>query len=225
MQITKERGLSLKGTLYKVNVKEPNANMIKPGRKNAKLGHRVQTKKWQNCVIYQLTLEERSTCPTDCNQWSNCYGNNMPFAHRHNHESPDFLPLLDRQLDQLARKHRDGFVVRLHVLGDFYSTAYVKFWQDQLHKHPALKVFGYTHRQRTTDIGSLIYDLNLKFPDQCQIRFSDSTELFAANVISEYREPNANEIVCPQQLSKTATCATCGLCWSQGQRQILFLQH
>ena len=227
MQITTERGLSLTGTLYKKNVKEPTALMLKPGRKNAKLGHRVTVKAWQNKIIYQLSLEERASCPTNCKQWSNCYGNNMPFAHRFNHQNPDFLPLLHEQLRYLSLKHRkhDGFVVRLHVLGDFYSVDYVNFWANQLTVCEGLHVFGYTHHQPTTDIGQRITELNQLFPDQFRIRFSDSDHRFSANVVADDYQPTKTQLFCPQQRGSTATCATCGLCWAQEERSILFLRH
>jgi hypothetical protein len=39
-----------------------------------------------------------------------------------------------------------GFMVRLHVLGDFYSTDYVQLLAVALTAFPALHVFGFTAR-------------------------------------------------------------------------------
>ena len=40
--------------------------------------------------------------------------------------------------------HPNGFAVRLHNLGDFYSLQYVALWRRLLARHPALHVWGYT---------------------------------------------------------------------------------
>src|SRR5262249_50176189 len=53
---------------------------------------------------------------------------------------------LERDVARLRMKHPDGFVVRLHVLGDFYSVEYVKLWGKLLERHPGLHIFGFTAR-------------------------------------------------------------------------------
>ena len=50
---------------------------------NIKLGKKVTKGKFNGFPIFTVTLQERATCPTDCIHWSNCYGNNMPFATRY----------------------------------------------------------------------------------------------------------------------------------------------
>jgi hypothetical protein len=90
--------------------------------------------------IYTLTLEERATCPTSCGHWRSCYGNSMHFAHRIDHRSPGFATLLAANVKRLGVEHPHGFVVRLHVLGDFYSVAYVDLWAallDAVHRRCA----------------------------------------------------------------------------------------
>ena len=136
-------------TKYPKGVKPPSPNMLKPGTNNAKLGGYVTAKKWQGMAMYSLTLEERKTCPSTCEQWNNCYGNNMPFAHRFDHTSPMFYSDLTDQLRKLSLKHKgEGFVVRLHVLGDFFDEQYVKYWELSLNQLPELHAFGYTHHDR-----------------------------------------------------------------------------
>ena len=132
-------------TRYRKGVKPPNNNMLKRGKQNKKLGDKVSVKMWKGMTMYSLTLEERATCPTDCQQWDNCYGDNMPFAHRFDHTAPDFISRLDAHLGQLNHKHPEGFVVRLHVLGDFYDGIYIAQWQIWLALYENLNVFGYTH--------------------------------------------------------------------------------
>ena len=45
-----------------------------------------------------------------------CYGRNMPFADRMDHESPDFYNALERDVECLNAKHPVGFAIPLHEL-------------------------------------------------------------------------------------------------------------
>lgn len=210
-------------TRYRKGVKPPSLQMLKRGKQNAKLGDIVSVKKWKNHVMYSLTLEERKTCPSDCDQWDNCYGNNMPFAHRFDHTGPLFLENLGTQLARLVHKHRkkqQGVVVRLHVLGDFFSDEYVEFWHIMLDLLPDLKVFGYTHHKSKRGLGKYINaSLNNSYPDRAAIRFSDDMDTpFRATVNT------GGGIVCPEQTGATASCTTCGYCWSSSD-PVVFLEH
>ena len=115
--------------------------MLKPGKNNKKLGWKISKGQWKDMHLYSLTLEERSTCPSHCEQWENCYGNNMPFAYRYDHTDPLFYTKLADQLAALSMKHESGFVIRLHVLGDFFDKKYVHFWRTQLF---SLKIYRST---------------------------------------------------------------------------------
>lgn len=172
--------------------------------------------KWKGMPLYQLTLEERKTCPASCAQWANCYGNNMYLAHRADVTHPDFYDCLTGELAELHAKHIDGFVVRLHVLGDFLDKKYTAFWKHALVKYPRLRIFGYTHRwpEHSDGIGKVIQEMN---SDRCWIRFSDRGGKMSANVSGE-------GIPCPEQTGKTQSCLTCGLCWST-DRPIHFAPH
>jgi hypothetical protein len=213
-------------TKYRKGVKAPHINMLKPGRNNKKLGGTVSVKMWQDKPLFSLTLEERKTCPTTCQQWDNCYGNNMPFAHRFDHTHQDFRRSLEYQLRYLMEKHPDGIVVRLHVLGDFYSVEYVQFWEKMLDVYPTLSIYGYTHRETFGDIGSEIVRLNVEYPSQFRVRFSDDdTTPFAANTYATKADVPADEIICPEQLGATPSCADCGLCWAMKDKPVAFLEH
>ena len=116
-------------TIYQKSIKSPADNpspILKKGSSNKKLGFKVTAKKWTGKRLYSLTLVERDTCPESCHHWNDCYGDNMPFAHRFS--TVDLIPRLRAEVDSLMKKHKDGIVIRLHVLGDFYSVKYVKFW-------------------------------------------------------------------------------------------------
>mgnify|MGYP001044094191 FL=1 len=207
-------------------VKPPNNNMLKRGKQNKKLGDKVSVKMWKGMTMYSLTLEERATCPTDCQQWDNCYGDNMPFAHRFDHTAPDFISRLDAHLGQLNHKHPEGFVVRLHVLGDFYDGIYIAQWQIWLALYENLNVFGYTHHTVDSQLGSMIKTVNKMHPDKFRVRFSDdmSTQFSAHVTTSEDINTVTNSIVCPEQQGRTDSCATCGYCWSSDQ-PVIFHEH
>lgn len=201
-------------TIFLKSIKAPTdtSRLLKPASMNAKLGKGdkwITKGKWKGMPMYSLTLEERKTCPTSCEQWKNCYGNNMPFAHRIDHTSTRFLSSLTAELETLSSSHPTGFVVRLHVLGDFYSVEYVRYWESALRKYPALRIFGYTHRK-----WKAIRSLNAA---GAWIRFSDAGGPMSANVMGE-------GITCPEQTGKTKSCLTCGLCWST-TKAINFLEH
>ena len=199
--------------------------LLKSGKNNKKLGIKINKKKWKNLPIYSLTLEERNTCPSHCEQWDNCYGDNMPFAHRFDHTHPEFLQNLTMNLMRLFRLHPNGIVIRLHVLGDFFSKEYVKYWESCLKIFNGLHIMGFTHHRQHDELGILIKKLN-KNP-RCVIRFSDDqSTLLSAHVISDSSEITnySNAIICPEQLLKTQNCGTCALCWTS-DKTILFIKH
>lgn len=199
------------------------SKIFKPAALNNKLGNgnNIITKgKWIMLPMFYLTLEERATCPTDCHHWRGCYGNNMAFSHRFK-PGKNLEDRLSEELEILSKKNQKGFVIRLHVLGDFYSKEYVQFWINSLQKYPNLNVFGYTARH-DCEIGKLVSVMNTKFPRRSKIRQS-----FKSNTEKEFtalETPNYNSITCPQQTGKTDSCTTCSLCW-EINRPIHFLSH
>lgn len=211
-------------TIFRKSRRHPDdkKRLLVSGHNSAKIGAYAIKGRWR-FPIYTLTLEERATCPTSCRQWLNCYGNRMPFAHRIEHGSA----LEDRlcaEVLELALKHPGGFIVRLHVLGDFYSVEYARLWNGLLRLVPQLHVYGYTAHRPESEIGHVIR----AFPRyQTAIRFSNrpSTPYYPGTVTVETAAdaPKA-AIVCPAQTGGTDCCGTCALCW-QTDRTIAFLEH
>lgn len=196
--------------------------LLKRGHHSRKIGDVVQKGKWRGMPIFTLTLEERATCPRTCKQWLGCYGNAMNWAERLVH-GPELEARLWRELGSLQARNPGGFVVRLHVLGDFYSLAYVSFWQQALDCHPALRVFGYTAHDPAHGIGAALKDLADSEWERFALRFSGwgladkGAEVFT-------HEPPAGAIPCPAQTGATDCCATCALCW-QTNRPVAFRRH
>jgi len=209
-------------SIYQKSLKDPKTGLLKKGSSNKKLGFRITKGKWEGKKLYSLTLEERTTCPSSCHHWDDCYGNNMPFAHRFKHQNIDLF--LEREIESLMQKHKEGIVIRLHVLGDFFHVEYVLFWQEMLFKHPKLCIFGYTAREEDSHIGKAIMFLNMRFGERCVIRSSRNQE---ANNFWSYAAEESFEgasFVCPEQTEKVKNCASCGLCWTT-KKTVKFLSH
>lgn len=202
------------------------ATVLSSGHNNAKIGRDVRVKRHRGYWIYTLSLEERATCPRTCHHWATCYGNNMPYANRWNHRDPLALEqAIERDLARLlAVKGRVGLLVRLHALGDFFDERYVEFWGNMLAKHDRLAVFGYTAWAPDTQIGGEILTQKRAWGDRFAIRWSNGAGDQDCTRSVRAVDEAVNSIVCPEQLGKTAACATCGLCWTT-RRNIAFLEH
>jgi hypothetical protein len=214
-------------TIYPSTVFEPRAaiNLLVSGENHWKIGDRITKGPWKGFPVYTLTLEERATCPESCRHYRSCFGNSMPFARRIEH-GPELEGRLRVDLALLQHRHPDGFAVRLHVLGDFYSVEYVRLWGQFIVDFPALRVFGFTARwERDDPIGQALVRLVLAGWPRFAIRFSNAPVEECSTVSIEYPgQAPADAIVCPQQLGKTKSCGTCGLCWAT-RRRIAFIQH
>ena len=199
------------------------------GENSRKLGKQVMKGEWVGLPIYQLTLPERTTCPAHCHAWNSCYGNAMPFARRHQpgKELEEYIP---REILDLVRRHPAGFVVRLHVLGDFYSADYVSMWFNLMREHKGLHLFGYTARDEEHDrnIFSRIMVMNSVWPKRCSIRYSRKEPGYMhAIIVKPEQEVTQDVILCPAQTEKSQCCATCALCWSPAafEKTIAFIEH
>lgn len=207
----------------RVRYAEETKHLLVGGHNSRKIGKRITKGEWKGFPIFTLTLQERATCPSSCRHWLTCYGNNMHMAIRVHHDA-EFEEILWLELEALQQAHPDGYAVRLHVLGDFYSVGYVELWERALKAFPALHVWGYTARELEDPIGKRLYTLATAQFDRFALRFSgqDWKQLGAPTVAKG--EKHAVAITCPAQTSKTECCATCTLCWST-KRSVAFEQH
>lgn len=213
-------------TLFPSRVEDPDQRprLLIDGHNSRKIGRRVTKGRWKDFPIFTLTLEERATCPRSCLEWATCYGNGSNWARRIRHGRA----LEERLWDELAVKqamHPAGFVVRLHVLGDFYSEDYAEFWAEALEAYPALHVFGYTAHPPASPIGTIIAELLGLHPDRWRMRFSGHDGPTDGAVVVD-RAEDTGHLVCPAQLDDSGRrcCANCSLCWAT-DRTIAFLRH
>ncbi len=252
-------------TIHEKAIKHPQSGMLKPVSSNTKLGGlakkfiriaretnserflslerddrvvRAQRGEWLDFPAYSLSLTERRTCPSYCFHWRDCYGNNTGFGHRFDiSDLSTFVGFLERDLKGLARRHPSGFIVRLHVLGDFNSVEYVEFWVGMLEKHPNLRIFGYTARIPEKDrIGDAILAYRESFFERFRIRFSNwdkgnFTALSLSTATAKQKLKSGEGIICPNLivakdgLPVIKNCMNCGLCWTMTEKAIIFPDH
>ncbi len=211
-------------TLYPTTVRAARSSdrwALKRGEHSRKIGDVILKSKWKGFPVWTLTLEERATCPRSCQHWRSCYGNKMNHADRVQ-AGPDLEWRLEREVALLDIDHPNGFAVRLHNLGDFYSLQYVATWRRLLARHPALHVWGYTAHWNDPIAAALA---SLVDWDRFAMRFSNAPSVTRSTISVEhpYQVP-PDAILCPEQVGKTESCSTCGLCW-QSERRVAFLQH
>lgn len=218
-------------TRYKKSIKPVPSDhvfMLKPGSNNKKLGFVVSKGKHKGKRIYSLTLPERETCPRSCHHWDDCYGNNMPFAVRYSVSDWEaFVGRLEYEIATLLEKHKHGILIRLHVLGDFFSSDYIRFWDGLLSFYgDSLAVYGYTAHNPGSKLGVLVGRLNLTYPERCEIRYSHGANynrLFDQRFAAE-ESFDGDSFDCPEQTGKVKDCASCGLCW-EATKTVRFLTH
>lgn len=215
-------------TKYPSTVVHPSVSprILVSGHNAAKIGKDVRKGRWAGMPVFTLTLEERTTCPSTCQQWLACYGNNMHLARRLM-KGAALESRLWNELQTLAQVHHAGFVVRLHILGDFYSLAYVNLWERALEAFPALRVFGYTacDPDAECEIGNTLLGMTLENWDRFALRFSGADmPTHTTIVVESAADVPAGAILCPAQVGKAERCGTCALCW-QTTRPVAFLRH
>ena len=153
----------------------------------------------------------------------------MPFATRYS--ANDALETtIGNELEILNRKHKNGFLVRLHILGDFYSVDYVKKWAMWLNRFPNLFVYGYSERKSNTPIGRALKIVRKTYGPRFMVRTSGDFKSRTMTALS-YDDPRAikqiatkQAFICPVQTGKTDNCGTCGLCWT-AQKNVVFMTH
>lgn len=209
--------------------------LLVSGENNRKLGKMVTKGRFKGYHLFGLSLEERATCPTDCELRGACYGNGMQMARRHRASNLDLFSLfLEDEIRTTLADPIEGMLVRLHVLGDFPSVEYVAMWADLLADYERLACYGYTRRKTKNwggdEIGEAIEALKDQYPHRFRIRWSSPVWRPDGAVVIGLvpKHPRVDEgLVCPAQTDATACCASCGLCWeAAGKRDcIVFIKH
>jgi hypothetical protein len=219
------------GTLFPSRVRDVDADarVLKDGAMNAKIGGDVLVGRLKGARIFTLTLEERATCPRSCVHWTGCMGNSMPHPVRWRHGDA-FEDRLSLELMEACAAH-ERVLIRLHILGDFYSARYVWLWLGYLTLHPNLSVFVFTAWPEDSAIGEAVATVRAMEPDRFMIRNSGRTGAWGSfDITDPFPEKTIGDaIVCPEQresnLGDSARhCGDCAACWST-DRPIAFIRH
>lgn len=223
---------SATGTLFPTRVFEPTdaEPVLKDGSSNSKIGGDVLVGWLRGARIVTLTLEERATCPRSCPIWTGCYGNTSQHYRRWRH-GPALEARIVDEITTLCATH-EKVLVRLHVLGDFYSANYARLWSSLLRSLPGLAVFGFTAHRPDSEIGSIIGHMRDEFGMRCAIRHSGMTGRWGSFTIDfQTRKKRIGDaIVCPEQrdayegLGRSRHCGNCAVCWSS-DAPIAFVEH
>lgn len=224
--------LGMKGTRFPTRVMDPSMSepVLKDGRNQSKIGGDVLVGWLKGAKILTLTLEERATCPDHCQLWTTCYGNGMQHARRWRHGA-DLMLRASIDLAEACAAH-DKVLVRLHVLGDFWSHEYVAFWGVMLTKYPNLHVFGFTAHGPDSDIGSALSSLRENHPHRVWIRHSGLSGPWGSFTIDfpTDRKRIGDAVVCPEQRDAMSGgaderhCGNCAVCWSSDS-PVVFIEH
>lgn len=214
----------------RVTTPGPGDRVLVSGVSNAKIGGTVLGGNLDGAPIYTLTLPERTTCPSTCGLWAVCYGNAMPHPKRWA-PGRELEEAIRREVRELTREGKP-ILVRLHILGDFYSHGYVSLWRALLERHPSLHCFGFTAHPEGTSLGDKVAGVRDAFPGRFMIRHSGRTGRWGSfSVDFPTRQKRIGDaVVCPEQLhaidqpERKTHCGSCMVCW-QTDLPIAFIVH
>ena len=199
------------------------------GSSNAKIGGDVLKGRLKGARILTLTLEERATCPTSCAMWRGCYGNGMQYSRRWRH-GPELEAKIEAEVKAACARHQ-LVLIRLHVLGDFYSVGYLSLWARLLIEHENLNVFGFTAWGLKTEIGSSIAIMRETLGARFSVRHSGIAARWGSFTLDGPTEKRTlgDAIVCPEQFDamkgeQGRHCGNCALCW-HSDACIVFVEH
>lgn len=195
-------------------------NVLKDGSSNSKIGGDVLKGALKGARIVTLTLQERATCPRSCGLWNECYGNSMQYARRWKHGA-DLEAKIEKEVAELCAAH-PAVLVRLHVLGDFYSVDYALHWALLLRTHENLHVFGFTAHLPASEIGQAVGHMRDEFGLRFSMRHSGMTGPWGSFTLDFPTEQKriGDAVVCPEQRDgmnggrEGRHCGNCTLCWA-----------
>ncbi len=201
------------------------------GENNRKIGNVVVQGRLKGAPIYTLTLVERRDCPP-CPLSRECYMNASPNAVRFE-GGEELETAIAHEVPILAKSYPGGFLVRLHVGGDFYSWDYLKVWAGLLREHKPLNVFGFTHHGPDSEIGADIAELRAHFSPRFEVRHSSVMGPHGSVVVEAKitQKRVGDGVVCPEQRDavigseKPRCCGSCGVCWTGHPTPIVFMMH
>ena len=135
--------------------------------------------------------------------------------------------LLRASISKLA----PGSTFRIHVSGDFFSSAYVMMWRRIVKAFPAIKFYAYT---RSWHVQSMVPSLLAlaSLPNLQLFASMDETDavlphpLFRRAMMGDINGQAApGTVLCPVVMKKLDTCADCNLCARPTKLGVTFPIH
>lgn len=218
------------GKVISVQDEQPKSDgliVLKNALFNKKLGGfpkrsmRIKKGPHKGMPLFSLTLEERATCNTECQQWSNCYGDKMRYAKRY--DTDGIEDVIDHDLEVLFSRYPQ-VSIRLHILGDFFSVQYVEYWEEKINQYSGLYVWGFTHWPWETEIGRSIVLVSVCFPKQFAISISDFDSIVLPRAVVVDHWNTDTGVACLNQVDDRG-CVDCGICMSPSHNTVQFLRH
>ena len=144
---------------------------------------------------------------------------------------PELESRIEAEVADLCARH-ENVLVRLHVLGDFYSLDYLSLWLSLMQRHERLACFGFTAWGPETEIGELISHMRVEFGRRWSMRHSGRTGPWGSFTIDFPTEKKriGDALVCPEErdamngTGKGTHCGNCAACWSSDV-PIVFVEH
>ncbi len=144
---------------------------------------------------------------------------------------PELMARVEQEIADLCAQH-ERVLVRLHVLGDFWSVEYVDLWARLLERFGGLHVFGFTAHKQGGEIGDYIAAIRNLHPRRFWIRHSDMTGPWGSFTVDfpTQQKTIGDAVVCPEQRDgmsgerKGTHCGNCAVCWSSSV-PVAFVTH
>lgn len=139
-------------------------------------------------------------------------------------------------INQLSKAERPC-AVRIHSSGDFFSKAYIEFWIDLVCSTEDTTFWSYTRSWTCSDLLPYLnrlrsiknlqlfasWDITMKYnPPKGWRR---SYVYVDAEAMSKHSQSNSEALICPEQIGRVDSCASCGFCLKHRNKDILFYFH
>ena len=129
------------------------------------------------------------------------------------------LDQLEQSLSKDLVKLPAGTPVRIHVSGDFHSSAYVMFWRSIAMRFPELVFFGYTRSWCIPQLMPALEALHARpnvtlfasLDEYCTIPPKSWRYAFMGTLNGH---PAPGTILCPELMKKVSDCGACKLCFN-----------
>jgi hypothetical protein len=174
------------------------------------------------------TSRDRSSCPTDCGMWAECYGTNPTQSGGNLFDNVASAPTDGPDLVAAVLRHSTR-AVRFNVVGDFLASGrvdreYIARCNDAA-RASSVPVWSYTHawpehpdrESVTPDLFAFTVRASCESPDQ--VSKAHAAGWAAVIAVDSATDPIINTdidgrrvVLCPAQRHTRVTCESCGRC-------------